>query len=317
MTDFRHAARRGLDRLILDGDGDVLARDAVCHVSAPVERIDGRDAILAGLVAPLRQALSGAHRRDLLVIGGDNTLPPGGRWVACVTHIVGNHVGTLWGVAPSGKLAFLRAGEFHRIGEDGRVVESRIIFDLPDLMRQAGRDPWNGHGLSTEIAFPAPATQDGLCPDPAGGGESLALIERMLGNLTEYDPETKGSPGQTGEGGTWADDMMWYGPCGIGSNHRWEGFVKDHRAPFLDAFPDRRGGDHYSHIGDGAYAAVSGWPSMRMTHRGPYLGIPATDRALSLRVMDFYRTANGRIAENWVFLDYVDMFAQMGHRILR
>jgi predicted ester cyclase len=317
MTDYRRTVRTGLDRLIFDGDGSVYAPDAVCHVSAPVERIDGRAAVLGEVVAPLRTALDGAHRRDLLVIGGENTLPAADRWIGCITHVVGNHVGPLWGVAPSGKLAFLRAGEFHRIGEDDRIVESRIIFDLPDLMRQAGRDPWGGHRLGTELAFPAPATQDGLCPDPAGGAASIELVERMLGSLTEYDPETKASPGQTGEDGTWAEDMMWYGPCGIGSNHRWEGFVKDHRSAFLDAFPDRRGGHHYTHIGDGPYAAVSGWPSMYMTHRGPYLGAPATDKAVTLRVMDFYRTADGRIAENWVFLDYVDLFAQMGHDVLR
>lgn len=56
---------------------------------------------------------------------------------------------------------------------------------------------------------------------------------------------------------------------------------------------------------------------MTMTHRGDYLGFVATNRALTLRVMDFYRCAGGRIAENWVLLDYVDLFRQMGHDILR
>ena len=51
---------------------------------------------------------------------------------------------------------------------------------------------------------------------------------------------------------------------------------------------------------------------MTMTHRAAYLGVPATNRKLTLRVMDFYRCAGGKIAENWVLLDYVDLFAQMG-----
>ena len=50
---------------------------------------------------------------------------------------------------------------------------------------------------------------------------------------------------------------------------------------------------------------------MRMTHTGEYLGVPATGKALTLRVMDFYRCADGRIMENWVFLDYLDMFRQL------
>lgn len=104
---------------------------------------------------------------------------------------------------------------------------------------------------------------------------------------------------------------MWYGPAGIGSNFRWEGFVKDHRTPFLAAFPDRKGGNHYCRIGNGKYAAVSGWPSMTMTHTSEYLGVPTTGNALTLRVMDFYRCDMRQICENWVCLDYSDLFAQM------
>lgn len=324
MTDFRHHARSGLDRLLRLGDAEVLAPDAAWDVSAPVDRVEGREAVMERVVGPLRAALAGLHRRDLLVIGGLNRRTPdthpglglGGRWVACVTHYVGNHVAPLWGVAPSGSLAFLRAGEFHMLDDAGRIVLSRIILDLPDLMRQAGRDPY-GTRLGTETTFPAPATQDGLCPETDGGEASLDVVERMLGDLHAYDPETGESAGQTGEGGAWADGMMWYGPAGVGSTYRWDGFTRDHRMPFLRAFPDRKGGNHYCRIGDGAYAAISGWPSMTMTHRGDYLGAAATGRALTLRVMDFYRVAGGRIAENWVMLDYVDLMRQMGRDVLR
>ncbi len=106
---------------------------------------------------------------------------------------------------------------------------------------------------------------------------------------------------------------------GIGSNARWAGLGKDHHSPFLCAFPDRRGGNHYCRIGDGVDAAISGWPPMTMTHRHRYLGVPATNRALTLRVMDFYRCTPGpagdRIAENWVLLDHADLLRQMGHDI--
>ncbi|MEX0371162.1 MAG: ester cyclase, partial [Tateyamaria sp.] len=188
--------------------------------------------------------------------------------------------------------------------------EARIILDLPDLMRQAGRDPFGGL-LGTEMLFPGPATHDGILP--AGDGTaSLDLIEAMLGDLHVYDPKTAASKGQTGSDGYWSEDMLWYGPGGIGSNYRWDGFVKDHRAPFLAAFPDRKGGNHYARIGQGNYAAISGWPSMTMTHRGPYLGVAPTGKSLTLRVMDFYRCNAGQIAENWVMLDYMDLFHQMG-----
>jgi predicted ester cyclase len=291
-----------------------IASDCLWEVSSPLQPLTGPQAVEAGFLAPLREAFGGLHRRDEIFIGGQNRRHERGFWCAAVTHYVGNFTQPLWGIAPSQHLAFLRAGEFYRI-EGGRIVQARIILDLPDLLRQAGRMPFPfSYGL--EGLMPGPATHDGVLPAGENGEASLDLIERMISALGPFDPKTFGSEGQTGAGGTWADDMMWYGPSGIGANYRWEGFVKDHREPFLRAFPDRVGGNHYARIGDGNYAAISGWPSMTMTFQGDYLGVKADGRPLTLRVMDFYRCANGRIAENWVFLDYVDLFAQMGVNLL-
>ena len=310
----RAAIREGLDRLWSHGDASILAPGCDWSVTAAGDP-QGPDAVTEDVIEPLRRALSGLHRRDILFLGGSNIREEGGEWCAAITHYTGNFRDALWGIPASGSLAMLRAGEFFRV-EDERITKARIILDLPDLARQGGIDLYRGHRYGTEVTFPPPLTQDGLCPDSEGAEESLRIIQGMLGDLHEYDPETSGSANQTGKGGWWAEDMFWWGPAGIGSNFRWEGFVKDHRAPFLHAFPDRKGGDHYCRIGDGNYAAISGWPSMTMTHRGDYLGVPATDKPLTLRVMDFYRCANGQIAENWVMLDYVDMFARMGVDLL-
>ena len=313
MSDFRHDIRAKLDALWRTPQQDVLAPNAVFDLAWPLEQTHGAGAIEAGFLAPLRRALDGLHRRDILFFGGDNIREAGGTWIASLTHYVGNFTAPLWGIAPSQNLVFLRAGEFFRI-EDGRVTEAKIIFDLPDLLHQCGRLPLPS--LGTELTFPAPATQDGLCPARDGGAHSLDIVQGMLGDLHVYDPETGGSAGQTGTDGYWHDEMMWYGPAGIGSNYRWDGFVKDHRTPFLTAFPDRKGGNHYCRIGDGNYAAVSGWPSMTMTHQGDYLGVPATGKALTLRVMDFYRCDGRQICENWVCLDYGHLFDQMGIDLL-
>ncbi|MCF6445796.1 ester cyclase [Nereida sp. MMG025] len=312
--DPRKRLRQGLDALWRDGGNtDVIAENAVFDVAWPVNQLIGRDTILAHFIDPVRRALSHAHRRDLLFIGGQNIRDTGGYWCACVTHYVGTFDAPMFGLTPSNKLAFLRAGEFYRL-QNNQIVEAKIIFDLPDLMHQSGRLPLPS--LGTEITFPAPATQDGLCPVSGDGMASLDVVQRMLGDLHVYDPKTGASKGQTGQDGTWADDMLWYGPAGVGSNYRWDGFVKDHRADFLRAFPDRKGGNHYCRIGDANYAAVSGWPSMTMTFQDSYLGQPADGRALTLRVMDFYRIDTNRIAENWVTLDYGDLFYQMGRDLI-
>ncbi|WP_224816066.1 ester cyclase [Hasllibacter sp. MH4015] len=319
MTDTRRIVQDALDSLYkVDADGlsalaeTTFAADATLSISDPIGDLTGPDAILAGLVQPLRDALSPARRRDLMVIGAENRRDYGGTWVATISHMTGLFAAPLWGIAPTGKLVHLRMGEFWRV-EDGKIAEGRIIVDLLDLLHQAGRWPLAEAHYGAPIAFPAPATQDGLCPvNREDGSASLDVVEAMLSALHVYDPESFGSDGQVGAGGTWAPDFAWYGPGGIGSTVSWSGFVDHHRGQFLRAFPDRKGGNHYCRIGDGAYAAVSGWPSMTMTHHDTFLGVPATGKALTLRVMDFYRCAGGLIAENWVLLDYVHLLRQMG-----
>jgi predicted ester cyclase len=312
MTDHRRTTARFLAGLLRDpaAIGPGLTPGCDWQVSAPLVPMTGPGEVAERFVAPLRAAFTGLHRRDEIFIGGQNRRGERGFWCAAVTHYVGSFDAALWGIAPSRHLAFLRAGEFYRI-EDGRIAQARILLDLPDLMRQAGRLPFPA-SLGLETLFPGPATHDGVFPEAGDGGRSLDTVEAMLGDLHAYDPSSFSSAGQTGRAGYWHPDMLWYGPAGIGSNYRWEGFVKDHREPFLRAFPDRKGGNHYCRIGDGAYAAVSGWPSMTMTFQGDYLGARADGRPLTLRVMDFYRCTEGQIAENWVLLDYVDLFAQMG-----
>lgn len=324
MTDIRADIQRQLAELFTAKVVDLQALaarvfppDARIEVSAPIGTLIGPAQIIDGLIAPLRAALAPARRRDLMVFGGENRRDYGGDWVTAVTNMTGLFVAPLWGVRPSGKLVYLRIGEFWRV-ENGRIAEGRLIVDLLDLIAQnaiAGAGAWplaEAH-YGAPVVFPAPETQDGLCPvDRAAGEASLDVVEAMLSSLHVFDPEDFGSDGQVGAGGTWAPDFAWYGPGGIGSTVSWPGFVDHHRAPFLRAFPDRKGGNHYARVGDGAYAAVSGWPSMTMTHRDTYLGVPATGKALTLRVMDFYRVKDGLIAENWVLLDYIDLLGQMG-----
>ena len=59
-----------------------------------------------------------------------------------------------------------------------------------------------------------------------------------------------------------------------------------------------------------------GWPSINATHGGTYLGVPATYRKITQRVMDFWRCTDGKIMENWVFIDLPDLFLQIGHDVL-
>ena len=286
-----------------------LTDGSTWRVADPVNDLVGAQAVLERLVRPLRAAIPGVMRRDDIFLAGDSRTSTA-RWVAALGNYVGNFVAPLFGIPANGKLVFLRYGEFYRI-ETGRISEAVILLDLVDLMRQVGRMPLPAM-LGSEILFPAPATHDGVLPQaPDRTTPSAELVEAMLRDLHAYDPETFASANQTGRDGYWHRDMLWYGPAGIGSSFTYEGFDRDHRVAFLRAFPDRRGGNHFARFGDGDYVCSGGWPSMTATHRASYLGVPATDRAIEMRVMDFWRVAGEKIAENWVLIDMPHLFRQL------
>ncbi len=317
MTDNRRRVLDTLRRLASHDDNnarraldDATTAESAWSIAHPVESATGAQAVWRDWQSPLRRALPGFMRRDEIVMGGTSRTGSG-EWVATFGHYVGNFTAPLFGIQPHGRLCFLRYGEFYRL-ESGRIVEARILPDLLDLILQTGRMPLP-HLLGTEMLFPGPATHDGVLPAGRERSDaSASLVEAMLRDLRAFDPKSFASAGQSGEGGYWHRDMLWYGPAGIGSNFTYEGFQRDHRIPMLTAFPDRVGGNHYARFGDGDYVCSGGWPSMKMTHRGPYIGVPATDRPMTLRVMDFWRVEGTQIMENWVLLDMLDLFRQMG-----
>ncbi|MEK7214558.1 MAG: ester cyclase [Chloroflexota bacterium] len=52
--------------------------------------------------------------------------------------------------------------------------------------------------------------------------------------------------------------------------------------------------------------------SMRGTHRGEFMGIPATGRQVNVPMGDFVRLTNGKIVEHWGATDTGMMMQQLG-----
>ena len=117
-------------------------------------------------------------------------------------------------------------------------------------------------------------------------------------------------------GDYWHPRCNWYGPSGIGTGRGIAGFRNWHQIPFLNAMPDRKGstasGRGY-HFADGDYVAFTGWPGMEMTISGDgFLGIAPSGQKISMRSLDFWRCENGLIRENWVLVDLLHVYQQIG-----
>ncbi|MEM7489808.1 MAG: ester cyclase [Pseudomonadota bacterium] len=305
---FRMGAFDALSGLVRGAD--VLAPDAVAEISAPFGTVDA--AGLADAYGQLRQALPDLERRDDIFLAGENRPDP--RWtthrpsplVACCGAYMGTFRAPFLGIPPTGGVVTLPYGEAHHIA-GGRVRASWLVWDIAGLMRQAGVWPM-APPLGAPGHWPGPKGGQGLRLAPAGPSDSLDRVLDMHDALHAFD----GKDIESMPMHHWAEDFMYYAAGNIGACRGLAGFRAHHQIPFLCAFPDRRGAGHFVRLSDGPFAVTGG--DVALTHTGgDYMGVAATGRALTMRVMDFYRfDAAGLIAENWLPNDTIGLMAQMG-----
>ena len=314
----------------LDGQlRKIYAPDVHWRGSHPWNEVHGVEAVRRQFWEPLVTSFQGLERRDSIVIGGTYE---GRDYVGTVGHLVGVFRQDWLGMPATDQAMYLRYGEFHQM-VDGRIVQSTVLLDVLDAIRQAGYWPI-APSRGREGRWADPFSHNGLVfapQDPAVSASSLKLTLDMQASLGAYD-DTK-CAGRDGllnmpQKQYWHPQMMWYGPSGIGTTRGLEGFVDHHQLPFRLAFPrnpnqpqpagmGKHGGSHYVRIGDGLYSATGGWPSRHVMHLGGgWLGLGPTGRPITMRVMDFYLADQGLIRENWVPLDILDVLLQMDVDVL-
>ena len=297
---------------------EVIASDAVIHMPHPFGDFDDVDACHDVCYGPLFEAMPDLERRDWIVMGGSDehgSDEHGHDWVGCGGHYFGTFIAPWLEIPPTGHLTHMRFHEFYRL-KDSKVVEIQTLWDIPEVMMQAGAWPM-APSLGLEFCVPGPATLDGIVPGPWDAKKAGAAQRQVIAMLDHM----KRHPGQGGPevmemSRFWHERMTWYGPAGIGTGRGIAGFRNWHQIPFLNAMPDRgtQVEDITSHFfADGDYAAVTGWPDMiqTVTHDG-WMGIAPAGRTISLRSLDFWRLENGKIRENWVLVDILDVYRQLG-----
>ena len=264
--------------------------------------------------APLVAAIPDVERRDTIVVSGKTI--QGKNWVGCCGSYIGTFVGPFLEIPPTGHLVHMRFHEFYCF-EDNKIIEVQAIWDIPELMMQAGAWPMSP-SLGREMFIPGPASQDGLTSTNrtlSWGSKSLDVVIEMLSNLSRHPAE--GGPEIMKAEEYWHPYFNWYGPAGIGSMRGFDGFRNWHQIPFLNALPDRKGGTtgtlscHF--FGDGPYVIATGWPNMQMTVSGDgWLGIAPSGQEITMRSLDFWRVEDNLIRENWVLVDLLDVYSQLG-----
>ena len=287
----------------------MMAPQCEIHLAYPFEDLDGPEELFHKAYQPLLTAMPDLERRDYIVMAGNDMT---GNWIGCAGYYIGVFEQPWLDIPPTLHPVTMRYAEFFRV-EDNQIVEMQALWDIVQVMIQSEAWPLSP-SLGVEWFVPGPATQDGIISGPYNEEKSqasLKLVQDMLAGLRKYAQEGVAAMNLEKY---WHPKMTWYGPAGIGSNRRITGFRLWHQQPFLNAMPDRElSGEVRTFFADGDYVGFTAWPGMRAKISGTgWLGIAPANQETTMRSLDFWRCENGLIRENWVLVDVLDVYHQIG-----
>ena len=264
---------------------------------------------------PFRRAFTHMQRRQDIFMAGNNVVDDNAsRWVCSMGHLMGLFDKEWLGILPTKKMAFLRYAEFHQI-VDNKIVQTALFCDIISVMRQSGFDPLP---MQTGAFFitPGPRTHDGLLYEKQEESESqktISLIHSMINDINQH--EQYKTPKEE-LNNAWHEDMIWYGPAGIGATYTQDRYILQHQQPFRQGIYNRQFNGHICRMSEGRYGGFFGWANLSMNQAGGFLGLPATDKKVEMRVVDIYRREGDKISENWVFIDLLHYLSMMDMNIL-
>jgi hypothetical protein len=302
-----------------DSVADVLAErttpDWQWRGMHPFHEQVGPRAVAESFWAPVLTSMTRVQNRPDIFMAGLNEIDGfSSVWVTSMGHFMGLFDSPFLGIAPTGRIAMLRYAEFNRV-EEGRIAETAMFFDIPHLMVQAGQNPFPPQ-TGAQLVQPGPATHEGLMygpQDPARGTETLRAIDTMLKGMGE----NLGEPYAARLARVWHDDMIWWGPTGIGATYTIPRYIDQHAIPFRDSLTEGyRFNGHLCRIAEGDFGGFFGWANLTVTNAGGYLGMTAGANPADMRVVDIYRAENGKLAENWVFIDLLHYLNMQGLDVL-
>ena len=290
----------------------LIAPEAELRLCHPFATVRGPEALWEVLYAPLLQAMPDMERRDFIVMAGAAShTDRRGDWIGLGGNIIGTLRAPWLGIPATGRPVFLRYHEYMRI-EGDQVVEMEMIWDIPQVMVQAGVWPMAPQ-RGVEWLCPGPADGSGLNARPDDTDRARAAVQLVWDMLHDLQQGNAADPGR-GLGGYWHDNALWYGSTGIGSARGHAGIRDTVLRQFREGLSDNQRRLHEGvFFGEHDLVAFTGWPSGEATHSGDgFLGLAPTGRRFSRRSLDFWRVEDGTIRENWVMVDMLDLYRQLG-----
>jgi hypothetical protein len=273
-------------------------------------------------LSPLSECFGPLHREIHLCFAGfsngrrdGDISKDGALWVTGTGLLHGTFNAEYLGLKPTKLPVQIRWGEFLKF-ENGLLVEIFLMHDLVDFCEQIER-PILPRPRGYAAIYPRPAMGDGIQLREVSEEVSAFSLEHirdfLFNGLNSYDQTSLKSMGMER---FFHPKIAWYGPGGIGACFGLKAFQADHQAHWLHAFPDRQVQDLTALFAEGLYSGAPGWGAVLATHQGEYLGTQGTGASLSINGLDWWKRAGDQYVENWVFVDMIHLFQQMGVDLL-
>ena len=275
--------------------------DIAWYGPQPYNEIKGADGLIERFWKPLVHSFPDLQREcDVLLAGRYREQD----WVSASGYFSGTFVEDWNGIAATGEKALIRFGEVMSL-EAGKIVKTYFLLDLLDVMQQGGFQlGWDApaiEGLRPKVKIGSGVLQSEQ--DPEETRKTLLLVEAMLFGLVRKDQPMELY---------WDPEMVWNSPSGVGSARRLEEFLDKVHEVFLHGLSGTWEGSHNARYAEGRFAVSTGWPSLVAVHNGEFLTIPATGNRLHWRIMDFWERRGDLLLTNWVHIDMIHVFKQMG-----
>ena len=294
-----------------------IAKDYIWRGYHPFNELSNAKEVSEIFWQPFRNSFKNMQRRMDIFMAGKNEIDGfKSIWVVSMGHLMGLFDNEWLGINPSRKMAFLRYCEFNKV-ENGKITETAMFFDIPHVMIQVGLNPFPPQ-TAAHLVQPGPMTHEGLMfdeQDSAEGEKTLAAIDFMVNDIRTWK-EPQELPLVDELRRSWNEDMIWWGPAGIGATYTIERYAEQHSGPFRAGFKDRTFNGHLCRVAEGKFGGFFGWPNLTLTPSGGFMGMPATGKPGDMRVIDMYRREGGKLTENWIFIDFLHFWHQQGVDIL-
>jgi hypothetical protein len=294
-----------------------ISDDYIWRVFHPFNEITDAKEVSEIFWQPFRHAFKNIQRRMDIFIAGKNQIDGfESVWVISMGNLMGLFDNEWLGIAPSRKMALLRYCEFNKI-VNGKITETAMFFDIPHVMLQVGLNPFPPQ-TGAHLVQPGPMTHEGLLfeeQDIEEGEKTLASINFMIEDIKGWK-HTGNIPLVDELRASWNEDMIWWGPAGIGSSYTIERYAEQHSGPFRASFKNRISNGHLCKLAEGNFGGFFGWPNLTLTPTGGFMGMPASEKPGDMRVIDMYRREGDKLSENWIFIDLLHFWNQQGVDIL-